>query len=476
MSMGSEFDPGSYRDRDARVCLGTNSEVLRLLSPHALREWQAVSPTPFFQKAMTAGEIVPTELVDLPLSLKNSKAKLGNVTWAGALEHERIPFISYPYEWSFSMLRDAALLHLKLLIDAVSNGFTIKDGTAYNVQFRGGQPIFIDVASFERLPPGLPWAGYRQFCQTFLFPLFLQAYKGIAYHPWLRSRLEGITPQECWRMMSFRDSFRRGVIPHVGLHAWMESRAPSSSRGTAQALTNAGFQNELILNNARGLKRIIERLKWTTPATAWSDYGHCNHYSDNDQQQKQQFVRRAVHTRRWQQVWDLGGNIGVYGEIAAENAELVVVVDADHAAIDQCYRRLNTSPAETRRRMLPLVANVVDLSGNVGWRGRERRAFVERGQPDLVLCLALVHHVVIGHGVPMVEFIDWLASLKASLVIEFISKDDPKVRELLANRRDACPDYDAAVFHSALTARFDVRATETLASGTRTLVFAEPKI
>ncbi|MDP1796250.1 MAG: hypothetical protein Q8K78_02155 [Planctomycetaceae bacterium] len=468
-----EFDPGSYRDRDARVFAGADGQIYRTLSPSALAEWKAVSNAAFFQEAMQSGRVVQTDLLnDARSAGVNGQT---HSSWAGILHHELVPFVSYPYEWTFSMLRAAALLHLELLISAVESNFILKDGTAYNVQWRGLQPVFIDVASFERLPPGTPWAGYRQFCQTFLYPLFLLAYKGIAFHPWLRGRLEGITPRDCWQLMSFRDVFRRGVATHVGMHAWMESKPATAKGKTSAALADAGFGKDLILNNARGLIKLIERLRWSPPKSTWSDYAQSNHYTDVDRQAKQQFVRRSVQTRHWRQVWDLGGNVGLFGEIAAENADLVLIVESDHAAMEHGYQRLQSAPANVRQRVLPLVGNVVDLAGNVGWRGRERRAFVERGQPDLILCLALIHHVVIGHGVPMDEFMDWLADLRASLVIEFVARDDPKVQEMMQNRRDACVDYSAEAFETALARRFRVHARETLSSGTRTLVFAEPQ-
>ncbi|HET6426649.1 MAG TPA: hypothetical protein VFG20_23355, partial [Planctomycetaceae bacterium] len=305
-----EFDPGSYRDRAARVCRTADGRVLRYLSPAALLEWQAISPLPFFRQAMESGRIVGSQLIDTAPSPRTA-------AWAGVLEHEVISFISYPYEWAFSMLRDAALLHLELLREAVTNGCTIKDGTAYNVQFHRGRPTFIDVTSFERLPAGTPWVGYRQFCQTFLFPLMLQAYRNLPFQPWLRGRLEGITPQECWQAMSLRDLFRRGVLTHVALHATVEARTATSSQGTAQALSQAGFQHQMILNSIRNLQRTIEGLRWSPPKTTWSDYGTGEHYTEEDSRQKERFLRQTIQFRHWKQVWDLGGNIGHYAEIAA---------------------------------------------------------------------------------------------------------------------------------------------------------------
>lgn len=466
-----EFDSGSFRDRAARVFRSPEGRIYRCLSASAWQNWRMVSDSAFFKDGMRDGRIVATRAADPSLLSDSTSA----AQWVGVLEHEMIPFISYPFEWSFSMLRDAAVLHLELLIEAVAQGFTIKDGTAYNVQFRNLRPIFIDITSFEPLTPGLPWMGYRQFCQLFLFPLMLQAFRNLPSHPWLRGRLEGITPQECWQLMSFRDRCRMGVLTHVGMHAWVESHATGSSQGTSQSLSQAGFDSRMVIQSARNLQRTVERLRWSPPKTTWSNYGCGAHYTAETQQQKERFVRRALQSRHWQQVWDLGGNIGHYGEIAAEHAEQVVVVDADHAAIEQCYQRLSRSPSATSQRVLPLVASVVDLPGDLGWNGRERRAFVNRGKPDLILCLALVHHVVIGSGVPLPEFMAWLASFGASIVIEFVHRDDPKVQQMLRDRRDACEDYAEPHFEQALNAHFQVTYRENLANGTRTLVFAEPK-
>src|SRR5919108_6471437 len=179
---------------------------------------------------------------------------------AAVLEHERIPFVSYPYEWTFAMLRDAALLQLELLRRALDEDLILKDSTPYNVQWRGARPVFVDVGSFERLREGEPWAGYRQFCTLVLYPLLLQAYKGVPFHPWLRGSLEGIEPGEMRRLLGFRDRFRRGVLSHVVLHARLEGRY--SDRDVKGELRQAGFHAELIRANARKLRKLVERLEW----------------------------------------------------------------------------------------------------------------------------------------------------------------------------------------------------------------------
>lgn len=442
-----------------------------------MSDWNYVSGTPFFRRAMDEGLIVQTGLAALPEMARSEPGADGSepqpaVPWAGALWHERLPFISYPYEWSFGMLQDAALLHLDLLERALADDVSMKDGTAYNVQWRGATPVFIDVASFEPLSPGQPWAGYRQFCQTFLYPLFLQAYKHVDFQPWLRGRLDGITPEEFRNLMSFRDRFRPGVFTHVILHAWLQSRKTFDEVDTARALPKAGFAKELIRNNARGLRRLVSRLNWTPPASAWSGYIGDNTYSQRDRDRKLEFVRRVVAQRARGLTWDLGCNTGEYSRIAAENSDLVVAADADPQSVERLYQSLRTGQASLRGRILPLVVSVSDPSGGLGWRGAERKPFEVRGHPELILCLALVHHLVISQGIPLPELVRWLTALAPELIIEFVDKSDPMVKRLLRGRRDNYTDYSADVLRECLSESMEIVQTEALECGTRTLFHA----
>jgi hypothetical protein len=463
------FEAGSYRDRDGRVFYGESGEVFRALSARALADWQAVSATRFFQQAMADGRIVRTE------SIGNApfEPELPERGWAGILRHETIPFVSFPYEWTFGMLKDAALLHLELLQSALDEDVTLKDGTAYNVQFVGTRPVFIDVASFERFTPGQPWAGYRQFCQTFLYPLFLQAYRNVAFHPFLRGCLAGISPADCARLMSLRDLARPGVLTHVCLHARLESERSVQQSNLQQALPRAGFDKSLIRNNAAGLERIIGRLSWNPPHSKWSGYQDSNSYADADRRRKADFVHQSVAARPREVVWDLGCNTGEYSRIAARHARQVVAMDSDHLAVERMYQSLKSEPrAASTGTILPLVSNVADPSPSLGWRGKERKSQTERGRPDLTLCLALVHHLCIDAGIPLRELLAWLAGVGTELVIEFVERTDPMVQLLLRNRRDSCDDYELGNFELWLHEYFDVVRQERLESGTRTLYHA----
>jgi hypothetical protein len=268
------------------------------------------------------------------------------------LKHQPIPFISYPYEWSFGMLQDAALLQLQLLLAALEEQMTLKDASPFNVRWRGAQPLFIDIPSFERLPPGEPWVGYRQFCQLFLYPLFLQAYKDIPFQPWLRGSLGGIEPEHCRRLLSGRALLRPGVFLHVYLQAKAQSRYAQTERDIKKELQGAGFNTALIKANVHHLRKIIQKLRWRCTQSAWSDYSDHNTYTEKDREGKKDFVRQVVRSRPWGLVWDLGCNVGVFSRIAAENARYVVAMDADHLAIERLYQTLKAEVISTQRRMV----------------------------------------------------------------------------------------------------------------------------
>lgn len=461
-----QFESGSFRDRNGRVYYH-GDQVYRTISSEALEDWKLLSNALFFSRAMNEVKIIPTELAPD----QNKSASIENC--AAVLKHEPISFVSYPYEWCFSMLKDAALLQLELLSAALKEGFILKDSSPYNIQWKGTNPVFIDVLSFTKLDAGQTWTGYRQFCELFLYPLLLQSYKDIPFHSLLRGNLDGIPPDVCNKMFGLRDRFRPGVFKHVYLHSKLQNSYGSTNQNIQHQLKNAGFAKELIEANIKGLEKIVENLTWKRNKSEWSHYsaGEVS-YNDADRTEKQTFVRTCVLSHQWGLAWDFGCNTGDYSRIAAENSEHVVAFDADQLAIETLYKQLKS---EKDQKILPLVMNLTDASPNLGWRGNERKDLLRRGSPDLILCLALIHHIVIHANVPLDEFIEWLAALKASLIIEFIGKEDPMVKRLLQNKSDQYYDYDQRRFESGLLRYFHITDSKVLGSGTRTLYFGMPK-
>jgi len=235
-------------------------------------------------------------------------------------------------------------------------------------------------------------------------------------------------------------------------------------------LRAAGFNEHLIRHNVRGLRKLVERLRWSPAGSTWSDYTETHGYDTEAQQHKTTFVEHALSSRRWRMVWDLGCNTGTYTRLACQHADYVVAMDADHLVIDRFYRSL--ADTATRSQVLPLVCDLADPSPGIGWRGKERQPLIRRTRPDLILCLALMHHLVISRHLPLVELIEWLAGLGADLVIEFVTPDDPKVQHLLRHRSGHDIEYSASVMDTAMANCFEHIHAEPIGEGNRILYHA----
>lgn len=452
------FDGGSFRDPDGRV-FRRDGRVLRGLTARGAAEWKAVSAAPFYKAAVEARRLV------------RSEERPAEAPWALVLEHEAVPAVSYPYEWGFAMLRDAALLTLDLQLEALLGGFTLKDGTPYNVQFVGTRPTFIDVGSFERLGPGAVWAGYRQFCEQFLYPLLLRAHRGMPHAPWLRGRLEGVRAAEAAGLLGLRSLLKPGVFAHVLLQARLQAGHASDAADLRGELAAAGAGPELVVAGLRKLRGVVAGLAWDPPSSPWSEYGRGEHYSAADLSAKEEFVRTAAAARPRRMAWDLGANRGDYARLLADHAAAVLAVDGDASAHEGLYRSLK---AGGQGRILPLYMDLADPSPDQGWGGSERLSLGRRAAPDFVLALAVLHHLRLSAGVPTSELAAWLASLGAEAAVEFASKDDPAVRRLLVRKDDRYDDWTPAAFEAALAPRFETLRRAELCGGLRVLYHLRP--
>lgn len=461
-----QADTGSFRDRDGRIYL-YQGRVFRGISTAALEDFSTLESKSFYRKFLEKGQLVSSELmspdrVPLPEEVRNQ--------WAGFLEHQRIPVISYPYEWTFGMLRDAAMLQLDLVEAAILEGMSLKDATPYNIQFLEGRPVFIDIPSFESLPEGAPWVGYRQFCEMFLFPLMLQSYKGMDFQPLMRASIDGIGVQMAASLFGLRDRFRSGVLTHVWLQAKLDRRYGSTRQNVRSDLKSAGFNKELILANVRKLRKLVAKLDWQGEGSEWGGYEEFHNYSESDHALKESFISDCVAGSDAKVVWDIGCNTGQFSKIAAQHVNCVLAMDLDHFAVERLYR---DSRDKGMTRILPLIQNIADPSPSWGWRNRERLELQKRSRPDLLLCLALIHHVVISANVPMDEFVSWLADQSDQLVIEYVSRSDEKVRTLLRNKEDKYSDYSRKQLEAALARHYEIARTQGMESGKRYLYWCK---
>src|SRR5690606_273213 len=270
-----QTEPGSYRDRTGCVFYRGN-RIFRGLSKAALENWEALQRAPFFEADRKSGKIVDTWSVD------PQKEGLAEGSWAGIVEHARIPFISYPYEWPFGMLKDAALLHLDLMCQALACGMILRDSSPYSIQWNGVHPAFVHIPSFAPLRKGEPWVGYRQFCELFLYPLMLQAYKGADFRPWLRGRIDGIPAEDMRRLMSARDLLRPGVLLHVVAQSALQQRYSSKGVNVKSQLATAGFDKSLIKRNVNKLADLVAKLVPPPIKTEWSDYDRTHSYDEKE--------------------------------------------------------------------------------------------------------------------------------------------------------------------------------------------------
>ena len=459
------FDPGSFRDPLSRV-VQYDGGVLRVLRAEGVVDFEALERCGFFAEAMRDGTVVATERIAVPAPLLADG-------WEAALRHEAVPVLTYPYEWTFTMLQDAALGQLRLARAALAEGMLTKDASAYNTQFVGARPVFIDIGSFERLRSGEPWRGYRQFCQLFYNPLLLQAARDVPFQPWLRGALEGITPGQCRALLGGRHSIGRGAFTHVVLHARAERANADSDRDVAEELRRAGFGPKVVDAQLAKLERLVAKLRWSAADSTWSGYSERSHYGSEDLDDKARFVRDVAVARRRRQVVDLGANDGYFSRVVAEHADLVVAVDSDAVVVDRLYRTLRD---ERTTGILPMWMDLTDPSPALGWRGRERASFAERVSPDLVLALALVHHLAISGTVPLAEVARFLADFGSEVVVEFPTPDDEMVGRLLRNKRSGLFDhYRLEAFERAVGDHFEVVRRELLPSGSRYLFHLAPR-
>ncbi len=382
------------------------------------------------------------------------------------LEHPRIPFISYPYEWPFQALKAAALLQLDILLAALERGVALTDASAYNIQFIGVKPIFIDNLSFCRYVDGEFWLGHRQFCEQFINPLLLCAKLGVPYNAWYRGNLEGITAEDLAAVLPWRSRLSWNVFTNVYLQARLQSTADRSDRTiekvTSRRLPRVGFEQILV-----GLRRWVAKLQPRSSSnTVWRNYAADNSYSKPEEASKRQMIADFTKSAEPELILDIGCNTGEYSRVALENgAKLAIGFDFDVGALDVAFERAQRESLA----FLPLSLDAANPSPDQGWAQSERKGFQDRAKGDAVLALALIHHLAIAKNVPLDRVVSWLVNMAPRGVLEFVPKSDPMVERLLLLREDLFDDYDQKSFEAALSRRARIVRSQRVSSSGRTL-------
>lgn len=382
------------------------------------------------------------------------------------LRPERLPLISYPYEWCFSQLKDAALLTLDVALQALSSGMMLKDASAYNVQFKNGRPIFIDTLSFETYKEGTPWPAYRQFCQHFLGPLALMAHRDLALLQLLRIYIDGIPLPLVAKLLPLKTKFNFGLFAHIHAHA-RTSNKPASTN-----VQSVSIPRESLTAFLQSLKRTVGNLPVPKSATQWGAY-----YQDTNYSTEAMTAKRALVHELLAQVapcggslWDLGANNGEFSRIAARLGFDVTAWDMDPNAVESAYSTVRSGNEEN---LLPLLLDLTNPSPALGWANEERQSFQQRGPAHVVMALALIHHLCIGNNVPIDQVLAQFESLGKWLLIEFVPKEDSQVQRMLASRTDIFTHYDEPTFIAMLRDRYTIIDQRSIPSTCRTLFIAK---
>lgn len=451
--------PGSFRDRGGRV-YRSGDRIFRSVRASAAPAYEAARDSGLFDRLADRGMIVPLKEVQPPAQLAAEDPEA--TYW---LEHPRLPFISHPYEWPFSLWKAAAIHHLDVQLEALAMGFALSDATAYNIQFEGVRPLHIDQLSFRPYRDGELWVGHHQFCCQFLNPLVLWAKKGVAPNAWFRGGLEGITPEELSALLPWHGGFSFTVLSHVKAQAAVQRRRTNSggaAQPKEQRLSKTGFEAML-----RQLRGFILGLELPHRKTVWSDYAGDNSYVDDDARSKRDFVCDMVGRAAPGLLFDFGCNSGDYSLAALEGgAGRVVGFDYDFGALEKAVERARKGSLP----FTPLWLDAANPSPGQGWAESEREGLSARAKGDAMVALALIHHIVIGRNVPMDMTIGWLMDSAPQGVIEFPPKSDPMVQQLLASREDIFTDHSEEAFRAAVGAKGAIVGERRLGGAGRLLL------
>jgi len=447
----AEREPGSYRDPSGFV-FRRDGVLYRQINASFADDWAAFESSGLHAALVSGGLLV----ADVPAPLEVAPEP-GAVA---VIQPAEVGFISHPFEWSFSQLKDAALLTLRAQALAGEKGMTLRDASAYNVQFRDGKPVLIDTLSFERAGADQPWKPYRQFCENFLAPLALMAKRDGRLGQLLRTWIDGI-PLDLASELLPRGTryFSPGLAAHIHLHARAQRQhagdsGPDGASATSPRTVTMSENRRLALLDH--LRRTVEGLKLPAQGTVWADYADQTSYSETGTACKEAIVKsmlEAIAAEGGKRAWDVGANTGRYSAIAADAGFWVLALDIDWAAVERHYLALCASGD---KRIMPLLADIAEPSPAIGWENAERPSLIDRANADVVIGLALVHHLAIGRNVPLPMVSRLMARLGPNLIVEWVPKADPMVQKLLAAREDIFADYSPEGFRAAFSRDFEI--------------------
>ena len=454
----SKIENSSFRDRSGFLFYYEN-EIYRIINFSYKKQYEKFMNSELYQKLEEKNLIIThSEIENLDIDCDYYKI----------IKPEKIPFISYPYEWSFSQLKDAALLTLRIQKAAMKYGMTLKDGSAFNIQFHNGHPIFIDTLSFEIYEEGQIWKPYKQFCQHFLAPLALISKKDVRLNLLSKIFIDGIPIDLAAKLLPKTTFGNFGLMAHIHAHAKSQKHYEDKDAKIKQKTFSKRYFEGLI----ESLKSSIEKMAWNEDNTEWGDYYSDTNYTEKSFEEKKQFISLAIDQVKPKLVWDMGANTGVFSRLASTKGIATISYDIDPLAVEKNYL---SSSQNSEQNILPLILDLTNPSSGIGWNHDERMSIIQRGPADMVFALALVHHLAISNNVPLNKLAEFFSQISKFLIIEFVPKSDSQVKRLLLTRDDIFENYDEKNFEIEFSKFFKIINSKKILDSERTIYIMENK-
>ena len=446
-------DPGGFLFYD-------DTKLLRQINLCYKEDYDFLCKSGLYEKLGKKGFLIKHKELDDHHGMTDSAYKI--------IEPEKISFISYPYEWCFSQLKDAAITTLKIQKTALQNGMTLKDASAYNIQFQHGKPVFIDTLSFEKYIENKPWAAYKQFCQHFLAPLALMTYTDIRLNQLMKIYLDGIPLDLAVKLLPIKTKFKFSLLMHLHMHA----KAQKKYQHKGGSAKNIKITKARQLAVIQSLMSAIKKLRIKAQFTEWGDYYNFTNYTNKAFTSKKEIITDYIKSIKPKAVWDLGANTGEFTRIAGELGAKCVAFDIDPLAVESGY---NNVKKRKIKNILPLILDLTNPSPPIGWNNEERTGIKSRPLPDAVFALALIHHLAISNNLPFQKIASFLGELSDNLIIEFVPKSDSQVQKLLESRKDIFGNYNIGAFVKEFEKVFIIKEQKRVADSERVIFWMQKR-
>lgn len=454
------IEPSSFRDPSGFLFYD-NGRIYRQINKIYQEDYDKLMESGLYRALIDQNLLIAHEEVDTRGPEPGKAYKI--------IKPEPVPFISYPYEWCFNQLKDAALTTFKIQKTAIDFGMTLKDSSVYNIQFLKGRPVFIDTLSFEKYHEGRPWIAYRQACQHFLAPLALMSYTDIRLNQLFRIYMDGIPLDLASSLLPASTNLKVSLLSHIHLHAKSQKHyADKTVKMNSHKVSRLSFMG--LIDN---LESAIRKLKYKAGETEWGDYYNDTNYIPEAIEHKKEIVANFLDRTKPGIVWDLGANDGLFSRIASNRGLYTISFDIDPVAVQKNYFQ---SKKNSEENILPLLLDLTNPSPGIGWQNNERASLLERGPAETAFALALIHHLAISNNLPFGKIADFFSQVCNQLIIEFVPREDSQVQRLLSTREDIFPDYTKEAFEVQFGKYFEIESTEGVKNSKRTMYLMKKKV